>query len=646
MVDHVLEVMSCGSLDMVEQYFGDAMLAIQGCVRGLFVADEGKQLVSTDYSSLQAVVAACLSGEQWRIDAFKRGDPIYLLGASKITGRTLEFYLDWLAEHGDHHPDRQYIGKVSELACFTPQTQVLTDHGYVAIKDVSLQHKLWDGDEWVTHLGPIEKGERTVLSLDGIGVTPDHLIISNGSWKAARLLASNVNILSQALATGSENLPSWVRKAAAKTVKSSSNARAVRRPISSPSPIYVKARRPDAPGALKKRRALRGVKISGVSPTLSRTLNTDGDCSTASLRASPDAVPAIRQSTLEIMPRGASEYMNLGGVASRGDGLSSRTLPVYPAGTPRRLSSTASIPMGTTSRGICGSSRGKKTRGTNGRSGTCKPFSTFTSPCFDIVNAGPRNRFTIKTDSGHLIVHNCGFQGWINSYRAFGSDETDEVIRAQILAWRAASPAIVEMWGGQWRGPPWRRERQERFGLEGMFINAVENPGMAFDYRGVGFCMEEPDCLVIRLPLFNGVRRPLRYHAPRLTPSQRNPDELSISYETWNTNAMYGARGWTRMPTWGGRIFENVVMGVEVNIQRFGADLLAANGYPMVLGVYDEDVCEIPLGHPLTLGLPPVEGLNPYVQEVEHLLSILPPEIAGWPIKAAGGWAGRRYRKG
>lgn len=356
MVDHVVEIMGVGSLDLVERFFGDAMLAIQGCVRGLFEAAPGYQLVSTDYSSLQAVVAACLAGEQWRIDAFKRGDPIYLLGASKITGKPLQFYLDWFLEHGDHHPDRQYIGKVSELAC--------------------------------------------------------------------------------------------------------------------------------------------------------------------------------------------------------------------------------------------------------------------------------------------------GFQGWINSYRAFGSVETDEVIRAQILAWRDASPAIVEMWGGQWRGPPWRRQKAERYGLEGMFIEAVQSPCETFSYRGIDFTYDpDADCIEMLLPACNGHRRPLRYHEPRLSPSARASDELSISYMTWNTNPNYGARGWVRMPTWGGRLFENAVMGVEVDIQRFGQELLAAHGYPMVLGVYDEDVCEIPIGHPLTLGLAPVDGLDPYVQEIEHLLAIMPPEYQGWPIKATGGWTGKRYRK-
>jgi hypothetical protein len=224
--------------------------------------------------------------------------------------------------------------------------------------------------------------------------------------------------------------------------------------------------------------------------------------------------------------------------------------------------------------------------------------------------------------------------------------DDDARLREIILAWRAANPAIVEAWGGQWRGVPWRRERHELYGFEGMFIAAVQNPGQAFTYRNVTFCMEDGlDTLVIRLPQIDGVRRPLRYHQPRLTTSERNSDELSISYMTWNSNPNYGRMGWVRMGTWGGRIFENVVMGVEVDIQRFGIKLLKAHGYPMVLGVYDEDCTEIPVGKPLTLMLPPVDGLDPYVQEVEYLLAQLPPEISDWPIRAADGWRGVRYRK-
>lgn len=87
-------------------------------------------------------------------------------------------------------------------------------------------------------------------------------------------------------------------------------------------------------------------------------------------------------------------------------------------------------------------------------------------------------------------------------------------------------------------------------------------------------------------------------------------------------------------------------MGVEVDIQRYGAKLMAAHGYPLVLSVYDENVSEIPIDKPLTLGLPPVEGLDPHVQEIEHLLAIMPPELADWPIRASGGFKALRYRKG
>lgn len=494
MVDHVLEIMECGSLAMVEQFFGDAMLAISGCLRGLFVAGPGHELVSTDYSSLQAVVAACLAGEQWRIDAFKRGDPIYLLGASKITGTPLSAYLDYYEQHGDHHPDRQKIGKVSELACLGAETLVWTRRPgkgfrqrWKRIVDVAADDLVFDGVRWVAHGGLIKRGERMVEYHAGIIATPDHKFLVGRTWQ--RFDAMNYSRWSKAASNA------W---------------------------------------------------------------------------------------SLFIMPA-----------------------------------------MMTT------------------------PSPATTQKVYDLANCGPRNRFVIATDYGPVLAHNCGFQGWINSYKAFGSTEPDNVIRKQILAWREASPAIVEMWGGQWRGPPWRRERHELYGLEGMFIAAVQNPGQTFTYRGVSFCMEDgQDCLVIRLPQIDGIRRPLRYHEPRLAVSDRNTDELSISYMTWNSNPNYGRMGWVRMGTWGGRLFENVVMGVEVDIQRYGVKLLAKHGYPMVLGVYDEDVVEIPMGKPLTLGLPPVEGLDPYVQEVEHLLGIMPPELADWPIRASGGWRGRRYRKG
>jgi hypothetical protein len=647
MVDHVLEIMACGSLAMVEAYFGDAMLCISGCLRGLFVAGDGYELVSTDYSSLQAVVAACLAGEQWKVEAFRDRRPVYLLSASSITGTSVEQYEAYAAEHGTHHQDRQ-AGKTAELACLSPETQVLTDRGYMPITAVTVDDKLWDGEEWVTHLGLIDKGVRTVVSLDGVRMTPDHLVRWGLSWQPASLLVSSESMRRQALAIGSANLPLsvWPRQRASKC-----NVPAGLSRIESLKATYALVSQRAARLARVKRPAWL-VNVSGGTLISSRMRYTGVDCSTASLLVSHDASLARPKKRTQTTAGAAFECLSLGRAVSKAVELSYPTSSLCRVGTYLRSTWIASELTATMNRAICALSPARRIMRTVGPSKTCKPSSLSTSRVYDIAHAGPRNRFTIKTDSGHLIVHNCGFQGWIGAWRAMEEQQgvdsgyDDKKVRDIIVAWRDANPAIVEMWGGQWRGPPWRRERHELFGLEGMFIAAVQNPGRAFTYRGVTFCMEDGlDTLVIRLPQIDGIRRPLRYHSPRLTASERNADELSISYMTENSNAKYGGTGWTRMGTWGGRLFENVVMGVEVDIQRYGVKLLARHGYPMVLGVYDEDCVEIPKGKPLTLGLPPIDGLDPYVQEIEHLLSILPPEINDWPIRAADGWRGHRYRK-
>ena len=223
----------------------------------------------------------------------------------------------------------------------------------------------------------------------------------------------------------------------------------------------------------------------------------------------------------------------------------------------------------------------------------------------------------------------CGFGGWINSYKAFGSIEDDAVIKQQILAWRAASPAIVEMWGGQTRGMPWDRDkRSELYGLEGMAIAAIMSPGTPYGYRGIGFVVERGK-LVVTLP--SG--RQLFYHEPMLSRSDKREGEQSISFMTYNSNPKYGSVGWVRMGTYGGRLFENVVQAIAHDILRHALVLLRVAGYATVLHVYDEIVAEVP------------EGFGS-LDEFEAIMGTMPAWATGWPIRASGGWVARRYRKG
>jgi DNA polymerase len=217
-----------------------------------------------------------------------------------------------------------------------------------------------------------------------------------------------------------------------------------------------------------------------------------------------------------------------------------------------------------------------------------------------------------------------GYQGWIGSMLAFGADAfmSEEQMKEAILAWREASPAIVELWGGQQRN--WR---SEYYGVEGAFVQAILYPGTAFECRGLRF-EQRGDAVSIRL--LSG--RELTYHRPRLTPSDRRAGTYTIGFEGWNSNPKNGAVGWIRMETWGGRLVENIVQATARDIQWHGILALEAAGYPVVLHVYDEDVSEVP------------EGFGS-VEEFERIMSDMPDWAKGWPIKARGGWRGKRYRK-
>lgn len=340
-VDHIQTIMAIRSLDAVEWFFGDALLCISGSLRGMIWADEGNDLIASDYSAIEAVVTAMLSGCQWRIDAFRQRKDIYLVSCAQMNlGFTYEDYKKYAEEHGSHHPHRQKKGKVAELAL--------------------------------------------------------------------------------------------------------------------------------------------------------------------------------------------------------------------------------------------------------------------------------------------------GFGGWVGAWRQFDPDGlSDDEVKRTVLDWRAASPEIVEMWGGQTRGKPWEPDfRLERFGFEGAFVNAVQYPGRLFTSHGIGFFMRG-DVLIIRL--LSG--RELAYASPRLWQSERTPGTFDITYMTWNSNPKYGPIGWVAMKTYSGRIAENIVQATAHDIQRYGIENLEAAGYPIVLHVYDEDIGEVPHGFGS-------------IEEFEAIMSTMPPWAEGWPVRASGGWRGRRYRKG
>ena len=114
-VDDALWLISARSLDTVERVYGDPLDTVSACIRGLFIAAPGHELISSDYSAIEAVCLAALAGEQWRLDVFKGHGLIYETSAAMITGVSLAEQLEHRRTTGKHHPVRR-IGKVSELS--------------------------------------------------------------------------------------------------------------------------------------------------------------------------------------------------------------------------------------------------------------------------------------------------------------------------------------------------------------------------------------------------------------------------------------------------------------------------------------------------------------------------------------------------
>lgn len=69
--------------------------------------------------------------------------------------------------------------------CLAEGTQVLTDRGWIEIQNVTTKDALWDGEQWVSHEGLINKGIQEVINIDGALMTPDHKVLTKDGWKTA-----------------------------------------------------------------------------------------------------------------------------------------------------------------------------------------------------------------------------------------------------------------------------------------------------------------------------------------------------------------------------------------------------------------------------------------------------------------------------
>ena len=280
-------------------------------------------------------------------------------------------------------------------------------------------------------------------------------------------------------------------------------------------------------------------------------------------------------------------------------------------GTSQSLNSTGSTTTGDMSRATSASSENGPTATTCATYAKCSSASTSLKRVYDIANAGPRNRFTILTDTGALVVHNCGFGGSVGAFRKMGGqifDETsDEAIGEIVQAWRKAHPATVRFW----------------YAVEGACRSAIRNPGESFEVRGlIRFDqVNGPDGVpYVRCRLPSG--RYLSYRNMHIT------ETGTILYEGLNQYT----RKWELLDTYYGKLVENIVQAVARDVFMTGLRRAELSGYPVVLRVHDELVCEVPDEPGFTH------------ERLAGMMATNPSWSTGLPLAAAG-FEALRYRK-
>ena len=163
------ELVKSGNGEAVELLYDSIPDTLSQLVRTALIPEPGKKFIVADFSAIEARVLSWLAGEAWRMETFASGGDIYCATAGKM------FHCN-VVKHGENGELRQK-GKQAELACIAEGQLILTDQGEIPIEQLTTNHKVWDGENFVSHEGLIDRGWKRVITYEGLCATPDHYVI-------------------------------------------------------------------------------------------------------------------------------------------------------------------------------------------------------------------------------------------------------------------------------------------------------------------------------------------------------------------------------------------------------------------------------------------------------------------------------------
>ena len=199
-----------------------------------------------------------------------------------------------------------------------------------------------------------------------------------------------------------------------------------------------------------------------------------------------------------------------------------------------------------------------------------------------------------------------GYAGGLGAWRKFEPDRfTDEQVRAFCRDWRAAHSNIKKYWSC----------------LDRAAWTAVQQRGRVIR---CGPVVIKTTGTFLQLKLPSG--RKLSYPQPRVIGDSREQRVVFTDNAAGQFTDCRHGKG-----AYGGLWTENVVSGIARDLLAEAMLRIEAAGYPIVLHVHDEIVCEVPEGFGST-------------EEFTRLMTRKPAWALELPI-AAEAWSNSRYRK-
>lgn len=537
-----------GDYEMLEMLYSDVPDTLSQLVRTAFIPKPGYKFYVADFSAIEARVIAHIAGETWRNQLFAEGGDIYCQSASQMFHVPVE-------KHGINGHLRQK-GKIAELACIAEGSLVLTDKGLIPIEKVTTQMKVWDGENWVKHDGVIFKGEREVITYEGLTATPDHLVWVEGQQEPIQFgIAASCG--AHLVKTGDGGNP----------IRLGENYQSGKTMEQELEPLLCSYRVPglrnDSVAELGQPEKRKIKRLSGMLPTKTNS-NMAGKktyCSKTTMRESLGSqLPELWGKRNQILFSIHSccrfafdkRIRPSGQVIGTGQNRYERRLcagksalclttgePCEPA-QDRPVGIFAGIlalflprcSQKTLQRHDERQNHRRRRESSDGKKKKLA-HNISTARLYDIRNAGPHHRFTVSD----CLVHNCGYGGSVGALKAMGALEMglkEEELQPLVDAWRTSNPSIVKFW--------WDVDAAVRNAVKLHITSRIH--GLTFSWKS--------GMLFITLP--SG--RNLVYVKPRI-------DRNDLGRECITYEGIGMTKKWERLESYGPKFVENIVQAIS-----------------------------------------------------------------------------------